>query len=99
MSRTYKDKPAKFVYEPYTKDMIPTEGYGYRLTKTTKTKKRKEVDTEYHWMNTPSWWVHEFMQVPQRAAGKVWEKKVLKEIDLEDTDPPGVSRKPHMYYW
>jgi hypothetical protein len=79
--------------------MIPTEGYGYRLTKTTKTKKRKEVDTEYHWMNTPSWWVHEFMQVPQRAAGKVWEKKVLKEIDLEDTDPPGVSRKPHMYYW
>lgn len=99
MSRTYKDKPWKFKYDPYTKDMIPTEGYGYLLTKTTKTKKRKEVDTEYHWMNTPSWWTRLRMNRPQRAAGRLWERTVFYELDLEDTDPPGVGKKPHIYYW
>ena len=99
MSRTYKDKPWRFRHQPYSVDMILTEGYGYRFGKTTKTKKRKEVDTEDHWMNTPSWWIRLMMGTPLRAAGRIWEKKVLKEIDLEDTDPPGVGRKPHIYYW
>ena len=36
---------------------------------------------------------------PQRRAGRVWEHKVLKELDLEDCDPPGVGHKPHVYYY
>ena len=99
MSRTYKDKAYKFKYEPHGMDMIMTEGYGYRLGKTTKTKKRKEVDTEWHWMNTPGWWIRLCSNRPQRRAGHIWETNVHREVDLEDTDPPGVGRRPHIYYW
>lgn len=99
MSRTHKDKPMKFVYGSFTQDMIPTDGYGYRLTKTTKTKKRKQVDTEWHWMSTPSAWTRIMMNRPQRRAGRIWERTIFYELDLEDTDPTGVGKKPHIYYW
>ena len=47
------------------------------------------------------WYVREFMTVPQRAAGKQWEKKIVQvQVDgLIDEDTPNVSRKPHLYYW
>jgi hypothetical protein len=106
MSRTYKDKPSKFKYEPWDKDRISfsyiEDGYFYygsMYGKTTKTKKRKEVDTEWHWMGSgPSWFKRMFMNVPQRRAGRIWERKVLFE-DIEETDAPGVSHKPHIYWW
>ena len=65
---------------------------------TTKPKQRKRVDTENHWMSTPSWWTRLMMNKPQRRRAHVWERKALLE-DLEETDPPGVSHKPHWYYW
>ena len=66
-----------------------------------KTKKKKRVDTEWHWMTTPGWFIKEFMNQPQRARGRMWEKRVNKTNieDLDLLDLPDVSRKPHLYYW
>ena len=51
--------------------------------------------------STPSWWIREFMTVPQRAKVRTWKKKVEKtpidELDLHEDCPHG--RKPHVYYW
>ncbi len=70
----------------------------YIFGKTSKTKKRKNQDTEWHWMTTPSWWTRLNMNRPQRREGHLWERKVLLE-DVEEADPPGVGRKPHIYYY
>lgn len=100
MSRTVKDKPDKLLWGLYDEDYIRIEGtYQHIWSKTTKTKKRKEVDTEWHWMGTPGWWVRLYMNRPQRRAVHLWEKEVLKEADLEETDPINTKRKPHIYYW
>ena len=106
MARTYKDRPSKLRY--------PEKEWGYRyyLVGNRKyidylqypgvlTKKKKKVDTEYHWMSTPMWWIREMMNQPQRAKGRQWEKTVLN-VDINDLDIidyPSVSRKPHWYYW
>ena len=78
----------------------PYERHCYRWlkTKTTKPKRKKREDTEDHWMTTPSWWTRLMMNKPQRRRAHVWERKALFE-DIEETDPPGVSHKPHWYYW
>lgn len=80
---------------------IPFTWIDYRRlkVKTTKPKRRKEVDTEWHWMTTPSWWNRCFNNVPQRRKGRAWERKVLFEANIEETDPPVFSKKPHKYYW
>lgn len=64
-------------------------------------KLRKELDTEDHWMSTPSWWTRLCMTKPQRREGRLWECEVVKisPTDLEEVDKPSVSRKPHIYYW
>lgn len=73
--------------------------YYYIQQKSTKPKVRKSKNTEWRWYKqTPSWWTRLFMNKPQRRKGRQWERKVLFE-DIEDTDPPGVSRKPHKYYF
>ena len=106
MSRTYKDRPSKIRF--------PEEQWDYKYYRVgdrwhfnylaypgVLTKKKKNVDTDWHWMTTPSWFIREFMNQPQRYRGKQWEKKIVKcPIDsLIDEDYPGVSRKPHIYYW
>ena len=64
-----------------------------------KTKKKRKHNNEWHWLGaTPSWWTNLMMNRPQRRKGRMWERKVHFE-DLEETDPPGVSKKPHQYYW
>lgn len=111
MSRTYKDKPHKLKFEPWDQDremvaytsnkyfgFVP---YTYIWNKTTKPKKRKHVDTESHWYrSTPSWWTHLFMLKPQRRKGRMWENEAVKcGIEaLEESDPPSVGKKPHIYY-
>ena len=100
MSRTLKDKPSKLKFDAYMKDMIRVEGtYKHIWTKTTKTKKRKEVDTEDHWMGTPGWWVKMTMNKPGRRKQHLLEKKVLKVEDIEEFDFPEYGRKPHIYFW
>jgi hypothetical protein len=66
-----------------------------------KTKKPRHVDTEWHWMSTPGWYISEFMNRPQRAKGRAWEHKVVNTAieDLDTLDTPSVGRKPHLYYW
>lgn len=102
MSRTYKDKPYTLKHEPWDMDRVRIPGSYYSLQlPTTKTKKRKEVDTEDHWRGTPSWWTKMCMIKPQRREGSLWERKVVKTqvTELEEVDKPSVSRKPHIYYW
>jgi hypothetical protein len=107
MSRTNKDKNWKLKYPEaqwnFDSFRITSDSENilrYIKLPGVKTKKRKELDCEWHWVsNTPSWWTRLTMNRPQRRAGRVWEQKVLLETDLEETDPPGVSHKPHHYYW
>lgn len=87
MSRTLKDRPSKIQYPRYWEN----DGRGE------KTKKPRNVDTEWNWLgSTPSWWTHLMMNRPMRARGRAWERKVLSNTELE---PPTVSKKPHEYYW
>lgn len=115
MSRTYKDKPWKLRFPEqqwdYSHERIPTqrwsESYQYWynfwcfLEKPGVKTKKKRIYKEYHGMPTPNWFVHDFMTVPQRAAGKQWERKIVQvpQDKLIDEDTPTVSRKPHLYYW
>lgn len=105
MSRTYKDKPYKTHPSYWRNDdgdyyqPIPELTWYVIKKKTSKPKKRKEVDIECHWMSTPGWWIRLCSNRPQRRAGHIWETNVHREVDLEDTDPPGVGRRPHIYYW
>lgn len=74
-------------------------GYYFIKVKTSKPKAKRSEDTKWFWhRGTPSAWTRTMMNRPQRYKGRRWERKVLFE-DIEETDPPGVSRKPHVYYW
>lgn len=97
MSRTTKDIPSKFKREPWDIDLVWVEGYRHRNTKTKKTKKRKEVDTEDHWMSTPGWWVKMTMNRPQRREVHLWERKALFS-DIEELIQP-VRKVGHVYFW
>ena len=99
MSRTFKDKPYKLQHPRWDADWVWTENYGHRWTKTTKTKKRKELDTEDHWMTTPMWWIRLVMSKPERRAAKTATHKALLVEDLEEVDIPDLGRKPHIYFW
>ena len=89
------------VTDYYTNEPMEINRYRYISIPGAKTKKKKHVNTEWHWMTTPMWWIREMMNRPQRARGKAWEKKVAKtEIEyLDDLNIPDVGRKPHIYYW
>ena len=97
MSRTNKDKPSRVNHDPYDTDRVMTENWHYRELPTTKTKKRKEVDTEDHWMSTPGWWVRLMMNKPQRREVHLWERKALFS-DLETLVQPA-KKVGHVYYW
>lgn len=80
--------------EPYTavrKFFVKRAGY--------LTKKKKRVDTEWHWMHTPSWWTHMFMNKPQRHASNQYMRQLTIQVDLDEVDPPPLGKKPHVYYW
>ena len=103
MSRTYKDYPSRVKRDAWDKDIIRLEGWWFRyiMMPTTKTKKRKEMDTEDHWMSTPSSWTRIMMNRPQRRNGSLWERKAVRTniLNLLELDTPSVGRKPHQYYW
>lgn len=80
-------------------DVVYTR-YVYLKKAGVKTKKKRNHE-DWNWMSTPMWWIREMMNQPQRARGHQWERSVvnMSKDELEDCDPPGVSRKPHIYYW
>ena len=109
MSRTYKDiKKVKLIR--YYKERWETEYYRdipelqfYWLKKPGVTpKKRKEVDTEDHWLSyTPSWWNNMFHTRPTRRkfANFCITVKKYRIHDLDIFLEPSESRKPHKYYY
>lgn len=97
---------ADCVQVPYTREWVGWDGelvdhswhYLVRLP-TTIPKKRKELDTEEHWMTTPGWWIRLMMNKPKRREAHMLEKKAHRVEDLEDVDFVNSKRKPHIYYW
>ena len=82
----------------YVKTGVTYTAYTFLERAGVKTKKRKSFDNKWHWTGaTPSWWARITMNRPQRRKGRVWERTVLFQ-DVDEADPPGVSRKPHVYY-
>jgi hypothetical protein len=80
----------------YTKELRTYLGFGHLELPTTKTKKRKEVDTEDHWMTTPGWWNRMMVTRPERKR----VNSMLKTVsDVEEVDIPDCGRKPHIYFW
>lgn len=108
MSRTLKDKPWKYKcpeqqwdYKYYANEDRYWFWYQALKKPGVLTKKKRSYE-DYHGMSTPMWWIRVHMNRPQRRASRVWEAEVVKISNLEEVDMldnPGVSRKPHIYYW
>lgn len=68
-------------------------------------RRRSSAEPSYHYpyylKSTPMWWIHLFMNRPQRRKCRIWEREAIKYTisKLEELDKPSVSRKPHLYYW
>lgn len=107
MSRTYrrrKDKVPEWVISDYK---VTPDGALVRYIITDKKKVRKEIskwrsDAGWHdegYGNSPSWWIHEMMEVPLRARLRNKLKQILKLYDYEDADIDPHFKKPYDYYW
>ena len=99
MSRTYKDKPYKHCehWKSWQQDRTTLEGTWRTIQlPTTKPKRKKELDTEDHWMTTPSWWNRMQHTRPERRSAKVALSQVS---DVEEADIPDLGRKPNIYFW
>lgn len=114
MSRTYKDKPIKSTWDdtheavPYTYEAISIYGgtitvtrHWYKDVAGAKPKLRKEVDTEDHWMTTPSWWNNLFHTRPIRSKFRNYTKGIVRcPIEyIDEALEPLDSNKPHKYFW
>lgn len=113
MSRTFKDVPYKLRWELVERvAQCRRVTYSYNA-ETELIAAVEETDGEftawdfvysgkvpeyYHNSSVPSWWTRIKMNVRQRRAGRLWERRVLL-CDIEETDPPGVGRRPKIYYW
>ena len=102
MSRTYKDRPAKFRFPEeqlnYDRVRLDPEQYWYSWVQIpgVKTKKKRSVNTKWNWVGTPSWWTRMFMIRPRRTK----ENQQLRNMqNVEDFDFVDVKRKNHIYYW
>lgn len=63
-------------------------------------KLRKEQDGEWHWCeDAPSWFIRMFMTRPARRQWRLWERRVIHEREVEETDYPNFGNKPFMYYY
>ena len=87
-------------FSKYSEEYISFTSYFSLETKTTKPKKRKEVDTEIHWMSAPSWWNNLYHTRRHRRNFRTFLNSVVK-CKVEDTEEmlePFDSNKPHVYY-
>lgn len=95
MSDTRKDKPF-WVTHP---EKFDNRKYVRNPERNQFSLKPKEVDTEYHWMSTPSWFTNLFMTRPERRRASNFTSQVIYSQDLEEEDLADTKRKPHIYYW
>lgn len=98
----YEKIPYSYTYRRWGSDEeITTTRYWMKPIAGAKTKKKKSVDTNWRWMNTPGWWTRMMMNRPQRREAHLWEHQVAKTPveELEEVDKPNCSHKPHVYYW
>ena len=79
-----------------TKELEEYTASRYIELPTTKTKKRKEVDTEDHWRTTPMWWHRLTYTRPERRKVKMLLATVA---DVETIDVPDTGRLPKIYFW
>ena len=65
------------------------------------TKKKKVVDSEHHWMTTPSWWNNLFHTRPIRGKFRNFCLNAVKSgtDTLEEMLEPEDSKNPHKYFW
>jgi hypothetical protein len=49
--------------------------------------------------STPSWWIREFMTVPQRAQVRALTQELHRLWDIEDAPEFPLAKKPHLYFW
>ena len=100
MSRTYKDKPWKYLEPELTDYHFDYEklelekysnysdrwyvSYKYIQRPGMRTKKPRHY-YERQWMTTPMWWIRCMMTVPQRRQGRAWEHKVVS-MNITDVD-------------
>lgn len=86
----------------YTGEPRQITSYWFRELPGVKTKKKKHVDCDWHWMqSTPSWWTRLTMNRPQRREAHLWEWEVAHTHPdhIDELDVPNVSHKPHCYYY
>lgn len=57
--------------------------------------KRRRFGKNWRWMNTPSWWIREFMTAPQRRE----VRDLLAKLDPENPPLFPLAKKPHLYFW
>ena len=88
-------------YKTHDGDVRELTRYWLRELPGVKTKKPKHMDTEWHWMSTPSWWTRLTMNRPLRRSAHLWEHEVAKckPEELEEAEYPDTGHKPHNYYW
>jgi len=95
--------PYEYQYQPWgTEEPVTVTRYWYKPIPGAKTKKKKHVDCDWHWLqSTPSWWTRMMMNRPQRRESRLWEHDAERiSLDsLEELDYPLVGKKPHIYYW
>lgn len=53
----------------------------------------------WEWMNTPSWWIREFMTAPQRAQTRNMLASIHKVHFLDEVPGFPLAKKPHCYFW
>lgn len=82
-----------------TEETVTVKRPAYIQCKTNRPKKRKRVDTENHWMTTPSWWTRLMMTRPLRRKHRLVEHKIKHAVDLDEIDYENHWKKPHKYYW
>jgi len=86
----------------YTKEITECVSHAYIKLPTTIPKKKRRVDTEWHWtQSTPSWWNNLFHTRPVRGNFRKFTKDIVKSkiLDIAELQEPSDSTKPHKYYW
>jgi hypothetical protein len=61
--------------------------------------KRRRTKHHLEWMNTPGWWIRQYMTRPQRSRTQAVIAKVFKLADLEDAPEFPLAKKPFLYFW